>query len=75
MMRAISDLLNQDLHVPFAAEIEIRTLLASKAVSIKGQISLLYIPGESYSQNCLTAQCSRQENPFVMDPEVLNRKG
>lgn len=74
-MRVISDLLNQDLDVPFAAEIEIRTLLASKTVSIKGQISLLYVQGESYSQNCLTAHCSRQENPFVMCLQVLNRKG
>lgn len=74
-MRVISDLLNQDLDVPFAAEIEIRTLLASKTVSMKGQIFLLYIPGESYSQICLTTQCSRQDNYFFMCPEVLNRKG
>lgn len=31
-MRVISDLLNQDLHVPFIAEVEIGTLPASKRV-------------------------------------------
>lgn len=67
-MRVISDLLNQDLDVPFAGEIEIRTLLASKMVSIKGQISLLYVPGESYSQNCLTSTVFQAGKSFHYVP-------
>lgn len=48
-MRVISDLLNQDLRVPFVAEIEIGILPASKMVGIKGQIFVPYLQPESYS--------------------------
>lgn len=37
MMRVVSELLNQDLDVPFVAEAEIWTLPASKMVGRKGQ--------------------------------------
>lgn len=48
-MRVISDLLNQDLHTPFVAEVEIRTLSASKMMGIKGRIFVPYLQPESYS--------------------------
>ena len=48
-MRVVSDLLNQDLHVPFIADVEIGTLPASQMVGIKGEIFVPYLQPESYS--------------------------
>lgn len=39
-MRVISDLLNQELHVSFVAEVEIRTFPAAKMVGTKGHTSM-----------------------------------
>lgn len=67
-MRVISDLLNQGLHVPFVAKVEIGTLPASKMVGIKGQIFVPYLQPESwrYGTKHLIAHYLQAEKSFLL---------
>lgn len=74
MMRVVSDLLNQDLHVSFVAEAEIWTLPASKMTGTKAQVFVPY-PHVRARDVCNSALLSGRKTLFITCPQTLQQKG